>query len=174
MSCLPSLVALPACSFILSSLQLEAAILAGAADAAAAQAPPAEAAPPSSTAATAAAAPPPQRRGRRRKVDDEAEAIAAIGRAAHRALKQLDEAVTTTMEMLDVSSDPASPELLAADRVVAAAARRATTMTKALDAVGTQKLLPNTEGGSGSGGSGMGSRGSGGRRKRAGKPPPAE
>jgi hypothetical protein len=37
--------------------------------------------------------------------------------------------------------DPASPELLAADRVVAAAAQRAAVMVKALDAAASSKLI---------------------------------
>ena len=108
-----------------------------------------------STAALMAAAEPETgapRRVRRKKasssisaVGDEAETLAAISRAADRALQQLDAAVTASMELLD-GSDPASPELLVADRVVAAAARRATAMTKALDAAGQQLLLSDQSG----------------------------
>lgn len=108
------------------------------------------------------------RPGRRRKgaANDEEAAVAAISRAADRALQQLDAAVSASMEMLDSSGDPASPDLLAADRVVAAAARRASVMSKALDAAASQKLLPSTEEEGGGGGKGAGAKGAG-RRKRA-------
>ena len=44
-----------------------------------------------------------------------------------------------SIELLDSGGDPASPEMLAADRLVAAAAQRATTMTKAFDVASTQR-----------------------------------
>ena len=45
------------------------------------------------------------------------------------------------MELLEGAADPASPELLAADRLVAAAAQRAAAMGKALRAASELKLL---------------------------------
>lgn len=47
----------------------------------------------------------------------------------------------SSMALLEGSADPASPELLAADRVVAAAAQRAAAMGKALRAAAELKLL---------------------------------
>ena len=60
-------------------------------------------------------------------------AVAAISLAASSALEQLDSAVRMSLELLEANEDVASTEMLAADRMVAAAVQRATTMTKALD-----------------------------------------
>ena len=83
-----------------------------------------------------------QRAGRRKKVDEDAETVTVITRAADKAMKQLDAAVSRSFDLLSQSTDPAAPELLAADRQVAAAAKRAATMNKALDATKEVKLLP--------------------------------
>lgn len=100
------------------------------------------------------------RRRRSKKVDEDAELQASISRAADKAMQQLDSAVTRSLDLLGATADPAAPELLAADRLVAAAAKRATTMNRALDAAREVKMLPgNGRGGSRSGG--------GTRRRRA-------
>lgn len=103
------------------------------------------------------------RRRRSKKVDEDAELQASISRAADKAMHQLDAAVSRSLDLLGATADPAAPELLAADRLVAAAAKRATTMNRALDAAREVKLLPGSNGRSGGG-----SRsGSGTRRRRA-------
>lgn len=102
------------------------------------------------------------RRRRSKKVDEDAELQASISRAADKAMQQLDAAVGRSLDLLGATADPAAPELLAADRLVAAAAKRATTMNRALDAAREVKLLPSN------GRTGGGSRsGSGTRRRRA-------
>lgn len=68
-------------------------------------------------------------------------ALDAITSAADRALDQLDAAVVMSADLQGSLDDPASPELLAADRVVAAAAQRAAVMVKALDAAASSKLI---------------------------------
>jgi hypothetical protein len=85
-----------------------------------------------------------QRAARRKKVDEDTETMTVITRAADKAMKQLDAAVSRSFDLLSQSVDPAAPELLAADRQVAAAAKRAATMNKALDATKEVKLLPPT------------------------------
>ena len=84
------------------------------------------------------------KRHRRKKVDEDEEAAAAISKAADKAMQQLDSAVSKSLDLLSVTNDPATPELLATDRQVAAAARRVATMNKALDAAKEAKLLPPT------------------------------
>ncbi|KAL4458565.1 hypothetical protein ABPG75_013430 [Micractinium tetrahymenae] len=137
--------------------------------------PPAPSPPPPQAVQASAAPPAPQaaqatqaeaasspRRRRSKKVDEDAELQASISRAADKAMQQLDAAVTRSLDLLGATADPSAPELLAADRLVAAAAKRATTMNRALDAAREVKLLP------GNGRSGSGSRsGSGTRRRRA-------
>lgn len=101
--------------------------------------------PPEPQAVTVAASTPavaPAKRTRRKKVDEDEVAAAAISKAADRAMQQLDSAVSKSLDLLTGTNDPATPELLAADRQVAAAARRAATMNKALDAAKEAKLLP--------------------------------
>ena len=93
------------------------------------------------SAAAPAAAPAP-RRGRPRKVDEQAAVVSTISKAADKAMQQLDEAVSRSLDLLGTGNDPAAPELLAADRLLAAAAKRATTMHKALEAAREVKVLP--------------------------------
>lgn len=62
--------------------------------------------------------------------------------AASNALERLEAAVSMSMDLMETSADPASPELLAADRMVAAAAQRAAAMTKALDVMGSPQPEP--------------------------------
>lgn len=71
--------------------------------------------------------------------------VATISKAADKAMQQLDDAVSRSLDLLGNSSDPAAPELLAADRLLAAAAKRATTMHKALEAAKEVKALPPTK-----------------------------
>lgn len=89
-----------------------------------------------------AAAPAPARKTRRKKVDEDEQVEATISKAAQKAMQQLDSAVSNSIDLLAATSDPAAPELLAADRQVAAAAKRAATMNKALDAAREAKMLP--------------------------------
>lgn len=91
------------------------------------------------------AAAPAARRGRPRKIDEQAQVVATISKAADKAMQQLDDAVSRSLDLLGNSSDPAAPELLAADRLLAAAAKRATTMHKALEAAKEVKALPPTK-----------------------------
>jgi hypothetical protein len=109
-----------------------------------------------------------QRAARRKKVDEDTETMTVITRAADKAMKQLDAAVSRSFDLLSQSVDPAAPELLAADRQVAAAAKRAATMNKALDATKEVKLLPPT------GAKAAGSKQPARRRRAASKeaPPP--
>lgn len=72
--------------------------------------------------------------------NSEGDAVAAISATATSALEQLEAAVNMSLELLEISGDVASPDMLAADRLVAAAAQRAATMTKALDVASTQRL----------------------------------
>lgn len=74
-----------------------------------------------------------ERRARRRKGSDHDDAVAAISSAANSALEQLEATVAMSMKLCEESEDPGSPELLAADRLVAAASQRAAAMSKALD-----------------------------------------
>lgn len=60
-------------------------------------------------------------------------AISTLASAAENALDQLRTAVSTSLDLMEECEDPASPELLAADRLVAAAAKRVTAMTQALN-----------------------------------------
>ncbi|PRW59906.1 carbohydrate-binding module family 20 [Chlorella sorokiniana] len=94
--------------------------------------------------AAAEAAAPAARRGRPRKIDEQAQVVATISKAADKAMQQLDDAVSRSLDLLGTSNDPAAPELLAADRLLAAAAKRATTMHKALEAAKEVKALPPT------------------------------
>ena len=52
--------------------------------------------------------------------------------ARARALADLDQAISQSLDLLGSAADPAAPEVLAADRVIAANARRALTLMKAL------------------------------------------
>lgn len=67
--------------------------------------------------------------------------MAAITTAANKALDQLDDAVSMSVDLMDRTEDAASPELLAADRMVAAAQRRATALGRALDASANPSVL---------------------------------
>ncbi|KAK9822642.1 hypothetical protein WJX81_002600 [Elliptochloris bilobata] len=60
--------------------------------------------------------------------------LAAVAAARTRALADLDQAITQSLDLLSSAADPAAPEVLAADRVIAANARRALTFMKALQA----------------------------------------
>lgn len=104
-------------------------------------------------------------RRRRRKVDEDAELQASISKAADKAMQQLDAAVTRSMDLLGTTADPGAPELLAADRLVAAAAKRATTMNRALDSAKEAKLLGSGKGSAS--GSANGAASGAPRRRRA-------
>lgn len=104
---------------------------------------PAAAPAPAPAPAAAAQSAPPVRRGRPRKVDEQAAVLNTMTKQADRAMQQLDKAVGRSMDLLASSADPAAPELLAADRLLAAAAKRATTMHRALEAVKEAKILPD-------------------------------
>jgi hypothetical protein len=74
--------------------------------------------------------------GRKKNGDsgsEESDAVAAISTAAGSALEQLEAAVNMSLELLESSEDVASADLLAADRMVAAAEQRSRAMIKALD-----------------------------------------
>ena len=73
---------------------------------------------------------------------EEDEAYAAVSAAATKALDRLEQAVGMSMNLVESSADAASAEVLAADRVVAAAAQRASAMTKALDMMATAQEAP--------------------------------
>lgn len=60
-------------------------------------------------------------------------AVSTLVSATENALDQLRDAVSTSLDLMEESEDPASPELLAADRLVAAAAKRVAAMTQALN-----------------------------------------
>ena len=62
---------------------------------------------------------------------EEAE-LAAVAAARTRALEDLDQAISQSLNLLSSAPDPAAPEVLAADRIIAANARRALTLMKAL------------------------------------------
>jgi len=65
-----------------------------------------------------------------------------VENVADQALAELDDALTMSIEMQDkLDMDPTSPEVLAADRLVAAAARRAVDMTRALEATRSAAML---------------------------------
>ena len=68
-------------------------------------------------------------------------AVAALSSAADSALEQLEMAVEMSLELMESSSDVASVELLAADRLVAAAAQKASIMTKAFDVAASPTRL---------------------------------
>jgi hypothetical protein len=70
---------------------------------------------------------------------EESDAVAAISTAANSALEQLEAAVNMSLELLESSEDVASAELLAADRMVAAAEQRSLAMLKALDVASTSE-----------------------------------
>lgn len=72
--------------------------------------------------------------------DSDGDAVAAISTAADSALEQLEAAVNMSFELLEGNDDAGSTELLAADRLVAAAARRAATMTKAREVAASPRL----------------------------------
>jgi hypothetical protein len=59
-----------------------------------------------------------------------------VAAARARALEDLDQAISQSLELLGGAADPAAPEALAADRVIAANARRALALMKALQARG--------------------------------------
>lgn len=86
--------------------------------------------------------------------------LKTMTKQAATAMKQLDVAVERSMDLLASQADPSAPELLAADRLLAAAAKRATTMNRALDAVKEAKVLP------GAGGTSGGAAGGGGAKAR--------
>jgi hypothetical protein len=70
-----------------------------------------------------------------RRAGAQAEAgLAAVAAARARALEDLDQAISQSLELLGGPTDPAAPEALAADRVIAANARRALALMKALQA----------------------------------------
>ena len=54
--------------------------------------------------------------------------------ATEAALAELSAAVERSLDLLDTIQDPTAPEVLAADRVLAAASQRAAAMTAALQA----------------------------------------
>ena len=58
--------------------------------------------------------------------------LAAVAAARTRALEDLDQAISQSLDLLSSASDPAAPEVLAADRIIAAHACRALTLMKAL------------------------------------------
>lgn len=66
--------------------------------------------------------------------DDDDDPVATLTRVANVAFSDLDGAVTSSLELLDIIDDPASPAMLAADRKVAAASQRVAAMSRALDA----------------------------------------
>lgn len=75
---------------------------------------------------------------------EESDAVAAISTAANSALEQLEAAVNMSLNLLESSGDVASAELLAADRMVAAAEQRSLAMLKALDvAASSETPLPS-------------------------------
>ncbi len=84
--------------------------------------------------------------GRRKRANgsdmEESEAVAAISAAANSALEQLEAAVNMSLELLESTEDVASAELLAADRMVAAAEQRSLAMLKALDVTASQSSEP--------------------------------
>lgn len=75
--------------------------------------------------------------------EDDEYAVEAISRATDKALVQLDAAISMSLDLMRHASDPACVELLAADRMVAAASHRAMTMSKALDAA-SAPMQPTT------------------------------
>jgi hypothetical protein len=75
------------------------------------------------------------------QVDEEEAAAMTLSSAADRALQQLDDVVASSMDLAERLDDPTSPEMLAADRLVAAAAQRATALTRALDAAVTMQQI---------------------------------
>lgn len=70
---------------------------------------------------------------------EEDDAIATVSSAASNALDRLESAVNMSLNLMETSADAASPELIAADRVVAAAAQRAAAMAKALGVLSSPK-----------------------------------
>jgi len=67
---------------------------------------------------------------------------------ADQALADLDDALTVSIEMQHNSNiDPTAPEVLAADRLVAAAAKRAVDMTRALEATRSAAMLTGDKSG---------------------------
>lgn len=69
---------------------------------------------------------------------------AALMLVAEGAMDELDAAVTSSFELISQGIDPADPDMLAADRKVAAAAQRAAAMKKAVDATATLPSLSQT------------------------------
>ena len=66
--------------------------------------------------------------------------------ARTRALADLDQAISQSLDLLSSAADPAAPEVLAADRVIAANARRALTLMKALQVPSPTPLPPPVRG----------------------------
>ena len=56
-------------------------------------------------------------------------------------MQQLDATVSASLQMIEEGADPADPDLLAADRQVAAAAQRAAALSRALEAAASPKVL---------------------------------
>lgn len=72
----------------------------------------------------------------------EEEEMAAVQSAMDRALEGLSQAMSTSTDMQDKLKDPTAPEVLQADRLVAAAARKAIAMHRALNASQVYSSLP--------------------------------
>lgn len=70
---------------------------------------------------------------------------AAVESAVDRALTELTQAMSSSTNMQQHKQDPTAPEVLQADRLVAAAARKAVAMHRALEASRTMQQLPGAE-----------------------------
>lgn len=73
---------------------------------------------------------------------DELDELDVVAAAAEQAMQRLDTAITSSTELLDSLYDPASLEAFEADRRVAAAARKAIALTRALTAADPRRSLP--------------------------------
>lgn len=74
----------------------------------------------------------------------EEEERAAVESAVDRALTELTQAMSSSVSVQQSKQDPTAPEVLQADRLVAAAARKAVAMHRALEASRTMQQLPGT------------------------------
>lgn len=76
----------------------------------------------------------------------EEEERAAVESAVDRALQELSQAMSTSLSVQNRRQDPTAPEVLQADRLVAAAARKAVAMHRAFEATKQLQALPVTLG----------------------------
>lgn len=80
--------------------------------------------------------------GFQRQEFTEEEERAAVQSAVDRALHELTQAMSTSLSVQDRRQDPTAPEVLQADRLVAAAARKAVAMHRAFEATKQLQALP--------------------------------